>query len=382
VDRLSDERKDNEMSKKIPVAMYRGGTSRALFFHKSDLPESMEEQDELVLRAFGSGHPLQVDGLGGGNPLTSKCAVIGPPTVPEVDIDYTFLYPAVETRMVDRKGNCGNISSAVGPFAVNENLVQATGDTTSVLIHNTNTRSLLRATFATREGRFFPDGDFSIDGVPGTGSRIDLEFLGDPSQPLLPSGNVRDQLEIPELGRTIDVTILRAGNLTVFCRMDDLEINGNPEAWKNDEVLWRKMEAVRGAGAVYLGMAKTLAEAREKSPAVPKIVAVGPPEAYTDLQGRKLEKGSYQVRTLMAAMGVMHRSVAVTATVSTAAAAVLPGSVVYELREGKGSDVHIGHPSGTLKALAELDRKDGLYEAGKVAISRTARQILQGTVFV
>jgi len=370
------------MPKQIPVAIYRGGTSRALFFHKSDLPDSIEEQNELVLKAFGSGHPLQVDGLGGGNPLTSKCAVIGPPTVSGADVDYTFLYPAVETRMVDRKGNCGNISSAVGPFAVNEKLVPATGDTTSVLIHNTNTRSLLRATFATRDGRFFPEGDFSIDGVPGTGSRIDLEFLGDSSQPLMPTGNVRDQLDIPELGRAIDVTILRAGNLTVFCKMESLEISGDPDAWIGDEVLWRKMEAVRGAGTVRMGMADTLAEAREKTPAVPKIVAVGPPEAYTDLQGRKITKGGYQVRTLMAAMGVMHRSVAVTATVSTAAAAVLPGSVVYDIREGEGPDVRIGHPSGTLTATAELVQKDGVWEARKVAINRTARQILQGMVFI
>lgn len=370
------------MPKQIPVAIYRGGTSRALFFHKSDLPDSIEDQDELVLKAFGSGHPLQINGLGGGNPLTSKCAVIGSSTVPEADVDYTFLYPAVETRMVDRKGNCGNISSAVGPFAVNEKLVPATGDVTSVLIHNTNTRSLLRATFATRDSRFFPEGDFSIDGVPGTGSRIALEFLGDPSHPLLPTGNVREQLEISELGRAIDVTILRAGNLTVFCKMDNLGISGDPHDWQNDEGLWRKMEAVRGAGAVRLGMADTLAEAREKTPAVPKIVAVGPPEAYTDLQGRKLAKENYQIRTLMAAMGVMHRSVAVTATVSTAAAAVLPGSVAYDIREGEGPDVHIGHPSGTLRAFAELVQKDGAWEATKVAISRTARQILQGTVFV
>jgi len=239
------------MPKQIPVAIYRGGTSRALFFHKSDLPDSIEEQDELVLNAFGSGHPLQIDGLGGGNPLTSKCAVIGPSTVSGADVDYTFLYPAVETRMVDRKGNCGNISSAVGPFAVNGKLVPATGDTTSVLIHNTNTRSLLRATFTTRDGRFFPDGDFSIDGVPGTGSRIALEFLGDSSQPLLPTGNVLDQLEIPELGRAIDVTILRAGNLTVFCKMENLEISGDPDTWLSNEVLWQKMEAVRGAGRAY-----------------------------------------------------------------------------------------------------------------------------------
>ena len=370
------------MPKQILVAIYRGGTSRALFFHKAHLPERVEEQDELILNAFGSGHPLQIDGLGGGNPLTSKCAVISPPTVPEADVDYTFLYPAVETRMVDRKGNCGNISSAVGPFAVNEKLVPATGDVTSVLIHNTNTRSLLRATFATRDSRFFPEGDFSIDGVPGTGSRIALEFLGDPSHPLLPTGNVREQLEISELGRAIDVTILRAGNLTVFCKMDNLGISGDPHDWQNDEGLWRKMEAVRGAGAVRLGMADTLAEAREKTPAVPKIVAVGPPEAYTDLQGRKLAKENYQIRTLMAAMGVMHRSVAVTATVATAAAAVLPGSVVYDIREGGGPDVRIGHPSGTLTATAELVQKDGVWEARKVAINRTARQILQGTVFV
>jgi 2-methylaconitate cis-trans-isomerase PrpF len=370
------------MAKTIPVSIYRGGTSRAVFFHQADLPKKISEQDKLVLDVMGSGHPLQVDGLGGGNPLTSKCAVIGPPSVPDADVDYTFLYPAVERSLVDRKGNCGNISSAVGPFAVNEGLVSATGEHTSVNIHNTNTGALICATFHTKDGKFDPEGDFSIDGVPGAGSSILLEFLGKPGQALLPTGTVKDQLKIAPYGMTLDTTIVQAGNLTVFCKMEDLGIEGEPSSWQSDEELWRKMEAVRSAAAVRLGMVDSPELAKELSPAVPKIVAVGPPAAYTDLMGRDRAPEDSQIRVLGAAMGVMHRAFAITATVATAAACVLPGSVAYEIRAGDGKDILIGHPSGVLPAKASLSQDGGIWVADNVGVKRTARHILRGSVMV
>ena len=370
------------MLNELPISIYRGGTSRAVFLHKKDLPKGIAEQDEIVLKIFGSGHPLQVDGLGGGNPLTSKCALIGPPSVVDADVDYTFLYPGVERRIVDRKGNCGNISSAVGPFAVNEGLVQATGECTSVRIHNTNTGAIMCATFHTKEGRFDPEGESSIDGVPGSGSSILLEFLGKSEHALLPTGSITDRLEIDPYGLSLKTTILQAGNLTVFCMMEDLGIEGEPASWQSDEELWRRMEAVRAAAAVKLGMVDSAAQAKELSPAIPKIVAVGPPVAYTDLLGRERKPEEYQLRVLGAAMGVMHRAFAITATVATAAAAVLPGSVVHAIRAGEGKDILIGHPSGILPAKADLSQHAGVWVADKVAIQRTARHIMRGTVFV
>lgn len=370
------------MTKTIPISIYRGGTSRGLFFHQADLPESIEAQDEFILKIIGSGHQLQVNGLGGGNPLTSKVAVIGPPTVEGADLDYTFLYPSVLEQVVDRKGNCGNISSAVGPFAVNEGLVTASGEKTSVLIHNTNTNMLLRSTFQTHQGRFRPEGYFEIDGVPGSGSRIVLEFLGDPEQPLLPTGNITDRLEIPGFDDPVEVTIVRAGNLSVFWNMADARITGQPQNWLDDTGLWERMEAVRGAAAVRLGMARSLAEAKANSPAVPKVVAVGHPAAYTDLQGREIQAGKHDVRTLMAAMGVMHRSFAVTATVATAAAAGLPGSVVFQSCGSHDPAVRLGHPSGTISAQAEIVRENGAWQAKSVAIHRTARHILDGKAYL
>ena len=366
----------------IPVSIYRGGTSRALFFHERDLPKDMAEQDQVILKAMGSGHPLQLDGLGGSNPLTSKCAIIGPPSVAGADVDYTFVYAGVTTLVADRKGNCGNISSAVGPFAVNEGLVPAQCGQASVTIHNTNTRTLLRATFPVRNGRFDPRGDLAIDGAPGTGSRISLEFLGDPDQPLLPTGQVRERLAVPGFAEGVEVSILRAGNLAAFCSMEALGIKGDPSQWEKDSDLWQRMEAVRGAAAIRVGMAETLEEAKQNSPAVPKIIAVRKPQAYTDLLGRPHGADSHQFMILTAAMGVMHRTIAVTGSVATAAAAVLPGSVVHDHRQGQGPEVIIGHPSGQISLTAELTQAGGAWQAKKVALNRTAREILKGEVYI
>lgn len=371
------------MLKAIPVSIYRGGTSRALIFHQSDLPETMEDQDKVVLDAMGSGHPLQINGLGGGNPLTSKVAVIGPPSVKDADIDYTFLYPSVNERIVDKKGNCGNISSAVGPFAVNEGLVKATGEDTSVVIYNTNTRKLIRSTFKTQEGMFQPEGNFRIDGVPGTGSKVTLEFLGDPAQPLLPTGNITDDIEVPAFKNPVKVTIVSAGNLTVFFNMSDIGVKGEPAQWPDDTTLWQRMEEIRGAAAMHLGMVGSLTEARQTSPAVPKIVAVGPPADYVDLQGRTISENTHNLRVLMAAMGSMHRSFAVTGTVATAAAAELPGSIVNQNRVDENeSELILGHPSGTISAVAKLFKRNNSWEVQSVAVLRTARLILQGKVFI
>jgi len=368
--------------KKIPIAMYRGGTSRAIFFQEKDLPALIAEQDRIILQAIGSGHSLQVDGLGGGNPLTSKCAIIGPPGVPRADVNYTFVYPGVFRKIADRRGNCGNISAAVGPFAVNAGLVAATGDRTSVVIYNTNTRVLLRATFATRKGRFYPKGDYRIDGVPGSGSRIALEILSNPELPLLPTGKVREKLEVPGVSRELEVTILQAGNPAVFCSMAALGVEGDPAQWEEDAGLWQKMEAVRGAAAVRLGIAKTPDDARLKSPAIPKVLAVRRPQPYKDISGAEQSGESHQFMILTAAMGVMHRTIAVTGSVAAAAAAVLPGSVVAELRSGGGPEIVIGHPSGQIALTAELDQMDGKWLARNIALNRTAREIMEGFAFI
>ena len=368
--------------KQIPAAIYRGGTSRALFFHEKDLPQDKKRQDKIILQAMGSGHALQVDGVGGGNPLTSKCAIIGPPSVPEADVDYTFVYPGVSTLIADRRGNCGNISSAVGPFSVNEGLVDPAEDRAVVSIYNTNTRAILRATFPVKDGRFDPAGDFAIDGAPGTGSRVSLEFLGSPDQPLLPTGKVREVLDVPGFPQGVEVSILRPGNLTAFCTMAALGIDGEPPSWEKGAEIWRKMEAVRGAAAVRLGLVDTLEEARANSPAVPKIVAVRKPQTYTDLIGRQQTAESHQFMILTAAMGVMHPAIAVTGSVATAAAAVLPGSVVHDHRAGEGPEVVIGHPSGQISLIAEVEQVDGVWQSKKIALNRTAREIMKGYVFV
>lgn len=368
--------------KKIPVSIYRGGTSRALFFHKKDLPRDIAEQDQIILQAMGSGHPLQINGLGGGNPLTSKCAIIGPPSVSEADLDYTFVYPGVTKLAVDRKGNCGNILSAVGPYSCNEGLINTKGDRVSTVIHNTNTRTLIKATFDVHDGSFYHKGDFSIDGVPGTGSKISLEFLGGQNDPLLPTGHIKESIEMPGHSDEVDISIINAGNLTVFCTMESLGIEGDPIQWEGNDALWQRMEAVRGAVAVHLGMVKNIEEAKIETPAVPKIICVGSPSNYRDLGERQRGKDSHQFLVLMAAMGVMHRSLAITGAVATSAAAVLPGSVVNDLRNGEGPEVVIGHPSGLITVDAELIQEHETWKIKKISLGRTAREIMKGFVLV
>ncbi len=364
----------------IPFSIYRGGTSRALFFLEKYLPKNIADQDAFILKVMGSGHPLQIDGLGGGNPLTSKCAIIGPPSISEADIDYTFLYPSVTTKKVDRSGNCGNISSAVGPFAINEGIIQSYGNSASIIIHNTNTRTLIRTTFEIKNNRFYSKGDFSIDGLPGSGSRIKLDFLPHPEDTLLPTGMVKEKILIPDWQQEIEISVVNAGNLTVFCKMEDITSSRSPTQWQADKMLWKRMELVRSAACIHLGIAKSPEEAYEKSPAIPKIIAIGSKSNYRDLTGQLQSKKNHQFRILMAAMGVMHQSVAVTGAVAIGAASVLPGSIVNEIREETGPDIIIGHPSGLIALKASIKKEIYEWKLDTVSLNRTAREICRGVI--
>ncbi|MGH7419674.1 MAG: PrpF domain-containing protein, partial [Candidatus Rokuibacteriota bacterium] len=264
--------------RRIRAVYMRGGTSRALFFHEEDLPRSKAARNRILLAALGSPDPYgrQLDGLGGGISSLSKACVIGPPTHADAHVDYTFAQVDVKTTLVDYAGNCGNCSSAVGPFAIDEKLVAVTGSNTVVRIHNTNTKKLIVAHVPVKDGEAAVEGDFELPGVPGRGAKIALDFLdpgGAVTNQLLPTGHPRDVV----VG--VEASLVDATNPVVFVRARDLGLTGGemPPAVDADRALAARLEAIRVAAAGLMGVPGSLA--------VPKIALVAPAASFTTLDG-------------------------------------------------------------------------------------------------
>ena len=284
------------MQRRVRAVFVRGGTSRALVFHRRDLPRpSGGLGSRSFSRALGSPDPYgrQLDGLGGGISSLSKVAVVGPSSRPDADVDYTFGQVEVTRAAVDYRGNCGNISSAIGPFAIDEALLPAREPATVVRIHNTNTQKVIHAHVPVESGQAAVRGDFALDGVPGTGARIALDFLdpgGAVTGRLLPTGRAQDLLEVPELG-PVSASLVDATNPMVFVRAKDLGLDGTerPEDLDGRPGLPARLEAIRAAAAVRMGLARTPEEASRTSTAVPKIAIVAPPAAYRTLAGATVE---------------------------------------------------------------------------------------------
>src|SRR5205807_4667760 len=309
--------------RRIRAVYMRGGTSRCLVFHASDLPGAGAERDRVLLAALGSPDPYgrQLDGLGGGISSLSKACIIGPPSSPGADVDYTFAQVEVTTPLVDYKGNCGNCSSAVGPFAIDERLVPAVEGETRVRIHNTNTRKLIVAHVPVKDGEAQVAGDFELAGVPGRGARIALDFLdpgGAGSGRLLPTGNPRESID------GIDASLVDATNPVVFVRAKDLGLAGTetPQEIDADRALSARLEAIRVEAAKRMGI--------PGSAAVPKIAMVAPPTAFTALDGVRHPAGGVDLVTRVISMGNCHRAVALTVAMCLGVAARVDGTVVRE----------------------------------------------------
>ncbi|TAK24151.1 MAG: hypothetical protein EPO26_07000 [Chloroflexota bacterium] len=367
---------------RIPAVFMRGGTSRAIFFRNSDLPTDPAARDRLFLAALGGPDPYgrQLDGLGGGSSSTSKIAIIGPGTEPGVDVNFTFAQVDVGSPRVDYKGNCGNISSAVGPYAIEEGLARGP----SVTIFNTNTKKRILALVPMDGDQPATRGNFELPGVPGHGARIALDFQdpgGAVTGRLLPTGTPRDRLDVPGLG-PIDASLIDATNPMVFVRAADLGLTGveSPEALDRDRELAGRIEAIRAAGAVAMGIAPSIVAATERSPAVPKVAMVAPPRDYRDIAGSPIRADEVDLTVLVVSMGKIHRAVALTAAMCLAVAARVPGSIPAEAAAGlaPGADVRIGHPSGVLPLAATV--VDG--RAENVRVYRTARRLMEGFVRV
>ena len=373
-----------EEMKRIPCVIMRGGTSKGIFIMSNHLPQEKQLRDKTILAIFGSPDVRQIDGLGGADPLTSKLAIIGPSSHPEADVDYTFVQVGINQSVVDYSGNCGNISSAVGPFAIDEGLVAAVEPFTSVRIHNTNTGKILIAEVEVKDGRAKVTGDCKIAGVPGTGSKIMLNFAGTAGSAtgkLLPTGNVVDMIDT--LYGSIEASIVDCANPMVFVRAENLGIKGteSPQEINSNPELLSRLEEIRSRVAVRIGMAANQAEATAKSPAFPMIAMVSKPSAYVAFTSDKViaaEDVSLVSRLMF--MQVLHKTYAGTGTVCTGVAARIPGTIVNEMIVESDVDetVRIGHPAGVISLEARV--KGGRVE--RAAFARTARRIMEGYVWV
>lgn len=370
----------------IRCVFMRGGTSRGAYLNVADLPSDPQLRDKLILAIYGSPDVRQIDGLGGADPLTSKVAIVGPSTHPDADVDYTFGQVRIDEPTIDFTGNCGNISSGIGPFAIDEGLVAAREPVTTIRIHVTNTGSILTADVPVKNGVALAEGDVEIAGVPGTGAPILLDF-GDAGSTLgqgtLPTGAPCDVLETP-MG-PVEVSLVDAGNPGVFVRPSVFGLKGTelPSEIMPEQLV--HMEMVRAAAAVRLGLVDTPEQAAPVTPAVPKIYLVSPPADYVDLAGRivRAEQISLVGRGLI--MRVPHQAYAATIVVCTAAAALIPGTLVHEAvrqdPENPGR-IRIGHPAGIVGIEAAIAWVDGQPVLRKAAVERTARRIMEGTVWV
>lgn len=374
---------------RIRCVFMRGGTSKALMFLRDDLPARREDWAPIFLSAMGVPDPngRQLDGMGGGLSSLNKVCVIGRPTRADADVDFTFAQLSVKEAVVDYSGNCGNMSSAIAPFAYDEGLVpRQAGPQAMLRIHNTNTSKIIVSNFTVSEHGAEVDGDLAIDGVAGTGSSIRLDFLdpgGAKTGKLLPSGIAVDMLDIPGAGR-IALSMVDAANPCVFVDASTLGMSGteSPEAIESNAALMEKLEAIRRAASVAMGLTKNTDEAGAM-PAVPKVALVTSPAEWTTLAGKRLGAADADIVVRMLSVGQAHRAVPLTGALCLAAACNVPGTLPNQLmgkRAPGNHDVRIGHPSGTLKVAADVKEESGGVRVLSSSLYRTARRLFEGSV--
>ena len=372
----------------LPVTIMRGGTSKGIYILEKDLPADQETWEPLLLRMMGSPDKKQIDGLGGSQSVTSKVAIIKKSERDDADVDYTFAQVSVDKPLVSYKGNCGNISSGVGPFAIEKGLVQAEEGTTTVRIYNTNTEKVIAADVVTQNGHVVYDGDFPIAGVPGTASQIRLKFLdpaGTLGKGLLPTGNATDTMEIPGFG-PVEVSIVDAANPLVFVKAETLGLTGRelPDELNADEKKLELLENVRGMAAQKLGLTDDYKKSAWETPGIPKMTFVAEAEDYVTSDGKDVKKEDIDLLSRMMSMQKTHPSYAMTGAMCTAAAAVIPGSVVQKVLNPAADTqfIRIGHPGGVLECGVDYEMKENQPVIEDTFGFRTANLLLEGTAVI
>ena len=377
-------------SSPIRCVIMRGGTSKALFLREGDLPRDPALRHQVILALFGSPDRRQIDGLGGADPLTSKLAIIGPPRKPDVDIDYTFAQVEIAEPVVDLRSLCGNISSAVGHYAVYEGLVRAVEPVTVVRAYNTNLDRVLRIEVPVCDGKPVDTGDYAIPGVPGTGARIQLDLgdtAGGATGRLLPTGSPVDRLPVEGLG-TLEVSLVDIGNAHVFVRAADVGMRGDesPDEIDRSPALLERLERIRSAAAFRMGMISAPSRGKAESPATPIIGVVSPPKDYPRYLGEgQVLAAEVDVVSRLMYMQVTHKTYSGTSTACTGVAAHVPGTVVHEVLrpEARGAvALRIGHPAGVIETESQVEFGPEGPKVLRATLGRTARRLMEGYAFV
>lgn len=374
--------------RRYPAAFIRGGTSKAIVFHARDLPEDRREWDAIFLSAMGSPdeYGRQLNGMGGGVSSLSKVCVVGPPSVEGADVDYTFVQVQVKHASCDYGGNCGNMSSAIGPFAVDERLVAvADSDEATVRIHNTNTHKIIHARFAVRGGRSVERGELSIPGVSGTGAPIRLDFLdpgGATTGRLLPTGHVVDTFDVPGIG-PVEASMVDAANSCVFLNAASLGLSGIelPDALEGNPDVMRKLGEIRVYASVVMGLAGDVERARANR-LLPFIAFVSAPQDSPSLNGDIIPADGGDLVVRVISNGLPHRALPLTGALCTAVAAQIEGTIPNRLlRKDRTGALRLSMPSGVLTVSASVGHQDGAWRAERGSFYRTCRRLFDGHVY-
>ncbi|MGE8499534.1 MAG: 2-methylaconitate cis-trans isomerase PrpF [Pseudomonas sp.] len=383
---------------KIPATYLRGGTSKGVFFRLQDLPERCqvpgEARDRLFMRVIGSPDPYSahIDGMGGATSSTSKCVILSKSSQPDHDVDYLYGQVSIDKAFVDWSGNCGNLSTGAGAFALHAGLVDPAripqNGTCVVRIWQANIQKTIIAHVPVSNGQVQETGDFELDGVTFPAAEIVLEFLdpsddGEEGGSMFPTGNLVDDLEVPGVG-TFKATMIRAGIPTVFVNAEDIGYQGTElrEAINGDPQQLARFEKIRVAGALRMGLIKTAEEAATRQH-TPKIAFVSPSKSYTSSSGKTVDASEVDLLVRALSMGKLHHAMMGTCAVAIGTAAAVPGTLVNQAAGGgERSAVRFGHPSGTLRVGAEARQVNGEWTVTKAIMSRSARILMEGWVRV
>ncbi|WP_312961233.1 2-methylaconitate cis-trans isomerase PrpF [Stutzerimonas nitrititolerans] len=383
---------------RIPATYMRGGTSKGVFFRLQDLPEPCqvpgEARDKLFMRVIGSPDPYaaHIDGMGGATSSTSKCVILSKSSQPDHDVDYLYGQVSIDKPFVDWSGNCGNLSTGAGAFAIHAGLVDPTripeNGTCVVRIWQANIQKTIIAHVPVSNGQVQETGDFELDGVTFPAAEIVLEFLdpsddGEEGGSMFPTGNLVDELEVPGIG-TFQATMISAGIPTVFVNAEDIGYQGTElrEDINGDPAQLARFEKIRVAGALRMGLIKTAEEALTRQH-TPKVAFISKPKSYKASSGKTIEAGEVDLLVRALSMGKLHHAMMGTCAVAIGTAAAVPGTLV-NLAAGGGDReaVRFGHPSGTLRVGAEARQVDGQWTVTKAIMSRSARVLMEGAVRV
>jgi len=367
----------------------RGGTSKAVFFHENELPSDPGLRDRVVLDVFGSPGVREIDGLGGADGSTSKLAIISRYHGSEADVEYNFGQVMFAEPLVSYGMNCGNISAAVGAFAVDEGLVKAVEPITPVRVFNTNSQKVLIVRTPVRNGKAVVSGDYHIDGVPGTAAKIGVDMTncgGTRGQGTLFTGNPKDTVDVPDLGK-IEWSLVDLANPTVFVKSEAIGLKGTEETKDilNDKQIGHKMEAIRSHAGVVYGVAKDERSVDVEWPVTPIAAIVMPPCDYTTIQGAQIKAADMSLRAIIWVAHQYHPAYSGTICASTGVGALIPGTVVNEVLGGdaiRTGKIEIGHPSGIMECDAEVEMRDGKAMPKRATYYRTARRIMEGYVYL